>query len=413
MSASQSLVLSWANFSSIRTRAVSSLVAILGFAGVATMLVTLLAGREAIRVMYELAGRDDVAVIMAGMSPWESSSFVPYQLVPEIARMPGIARNGTGPVISKEFVGGGATRLLSKEPGRVGQALTSRGVTPDAFDLRRQFRIIRGRRFGSGLHEVIVGRAIAENYDIRLGDEVRLSRTNLKVVGIFATNSGSAEMEIWFDKPVYDRLVIPSGGPSGTGPPPGFEPLSTLWIRLAGPNGLRELNAAIAASTTDAMKRTKIHAVTERQFLSVLSHDLAQRAAKAAIAVGLVMGIGALFGAINTMYAAVAHRSREIATLRALGFQSFPVALSVMSEALALSLCGALIGTALAIAVIRQLAFSVWNSGASSNITLHFAPTPGAVFIALGYVVLLGVISSILPCMRALRGSIPAGLFAR
>ncbi len=161
------------------------------------------------------------------------------------------------------------------------------------------------------------------------------------------------------------------------------------------------------------MKRTKIHVVTERQLLSVQSHDLVERAAKAAIAVGLVMGIGALFGAINTMYAAVAHRSREIATLRALGFQSFPVALSVMSEALALSLCGALIGTALAVAVIRQLAFSVWNNGASSNITLHFAPTPGAVFIALGYVVLLGVISSILPSMRALRGSIPAGLFAR
>jgi putative ABC transport system permease protein len=161
------------------------------------------------------------------------------------------------------------------------------------------------------------------------------------------------------------------------------------------------------------MKNMKVHVLTERQFLSAQSKGLIERATKAAIAVGLVMGVGALFGAINTMYAAVAHRSREIATLRALGFQSFPVALSVMSEALVLGLGGGLIGVGLALVAIQNLQFNVYNSGASANVALHFDATPTIIFVALGYVLLLGVISSILPCMRALRGSITAGLFAR
>jgi putative ABC transport system permease protein len=410
LSASQSLVLSWANLRGIRMRAVASLVAMLGFAGVSTMLVVLLSGREAIRAMYDLAGRDNVAVVMSGTSSWETSSFVQPNLVLEIARMPGIARTEAGPVISKEFVGGGLTRLPSPGPGRIGRAVTGRGVTPVAFEVRREFRIVSGRNFGSGKHEVIVGRALAEQHQVPLGSEVRLGRANLKVVGIFASLGGTAEMEVWADKPVYEDLVVMHIGPSPPGP---VDFSSTLWVRLAGPNGLRELNDAIAASTTEMMKRSKIHAITEREFFTAQSRDLVERSGKAAIAVGLVMGLGALFGAINTMYAAVAYRSREIATLRALGFQSLPVAVSVMSEALVLSVCGGVIGAALAVAVTRNLAFTVYNDAASSNIALHFMPTPEIVLAALGYVLLLGVISSVLPCIRALRGSIPAGLFAR
>src|SRR5262249_19192565 len=157
----------------------------------------------------------------------------------------------------------------------------------------------------------------------------------------------------WLDKKVYEALVM---RPAMQGPPPpeSFDPNSILWVKLDGATGLRRLSDAIAASTTPAMKSSKIRATTEREFLAAQSRDLVGRATKAALAVGLVMGLGALFGAINTMYAAVAHRSREIATLRAVGFQAFPVAVSVMAEALALSLLGALIGAALAVLVVRD-----------------------------------------------------------
>lgn len=113
------------------------------------------------------------------------------------------------------------------------------------------------------------------------------------------------------------------------------------------------------------------------------------------------------------MHAPVAGRSREIATLRALGFQAFPVAVSVMAEALALSLLGTLIGAGLALVVIRNMAFTVYNAAANANIALHFAPGVQVVIDAMAYVLLLGLASSVLPCIRALRGPIPAGLLAR
>jgi putative ABC transport system permease protein len=405
-------VLSWANLRGIRSRAVSSAVAVLGFAGVATMLVVLLSGREAIRAMYELAGRDTVAAILSGSSTWEATSFIPPPIIPELEGMPGIARTDAGPAISKELRSGGFARLEPKSMGRVGPTVSARGVTPAAFRMRRDFRIVSGRAFGSGKYEAIVGRALAEQFGVRAGSKARLGRMDLEVVGFFESPGGTAEMEVWLDKKVFETLVI-RPATTGPAPPEAFDPASTLWIKLDGATGLRQLSDAIAASTTEAMKNARIHAITEREFFSEQSKDLVERSAKAAIAVGLVMGLGALFGAINTMYAAVANRSREIATLRALGFQSFPVAVSVMAEALVLSLLGALIGSALAVVLIRDMAFTVYNTAVNANIALHFAPAPGIVIGAVGYVLLLGLVSSILPCIRALRGPIPVGLFAR
>lgn len=408
----QSLMLSWANLRGIRSRAVSSAVAVLGFAGVTTMLVVLLSGREAIRAMYELAGRDTVAAVMSGSSTWEASSFIPPPLIPELERMPGIARTESGPAISKELTTGGGARLEPKSKSSLGPTASARGVTPVAFRMHRDFRIVSGRAFDSGKYEVIVGRALAEQFDVRLGGKLRLGRANLEVVGFFASRGGTAEMEVWLDKKVYEQLVI-RPATTGPAPPESFDPNSTLWVQLDGASGLRQLSEAIAASTTELMKSAKIRVTTEREFFSAQSKDLVARAGRAALAVGLVMGLGALFGAINTMYAAVAHRSREIATLRALGFQVFPVAVSVMAEALALSLLGALIGAGLALLAVRNMAFSVYNPAANADIALHFAPGAEIVMEAVGYVLLLGLVSSVLPCIRALRGPIPAGLLAR
>jgi putative ABC transport system permease protein len=404
-------VLSLANLRGIRSRAVSSGVAILGFAGVATMLVVLLSGREGIRAIYELAGRDSVAAVMSGTSTWEATSFIPPTLIPELERMPGISRTATGPEISKELTSGGSARLESKTLGKLGPVVSVRGVTPVAFRLRRGFRITSGRAFHSGKYEVIVGRALAEQFGVREGSKVRLARVDLEVVGLFESPGGVAEMEVWIDKKVYEQLVI---RPATSGPiPEAFDPNSTLWVKLDGATGLRQLSEGIAASTTAEMKNAKIRAITEREFFSEQSKSLVERSGKATIAVGLVMGLGALFGAINTMYAAVAHRSREIATLRAVGFQALPIAVSVMAEALALSLLGALIGATLAVVLIHDMAFTVYNDAANGQIALHFAPAPEIVLTAVGYVLLLGLVSSVLPCIRALRGSIPAGLFAR
>lgn len=405
-------MLSWTDLRSVPSRAASSIVAVIGFAGVATMLVVLLSGRAAIRSTYELAGRDTVAAVLSGDSTWEAASFIPSPLVPELESMPGIAHPADGSGISKELTSGGSARLQSNVPGRPGQTVSARGVTPAAFKLRQHFRIVSGRAFDSGKYEAIVGRALADQYDVREGSTVRLGRADLEVVGIFASPGGTAEMEVWLDKKVYEGLVI-RPMTTDAGPPETFDPASTIWVQLDGATGLSQLRNAIAASGTERMKSSKLRVVTEREFFAEQSHDLVERAGKAALVVGLVMGLGALFGAINTMYAAVAHRSREIATLRALGFQRFPISVSIIVEALVLSLVGGVLGAALAVLVIRNVTFAVYNPAASAQIALRFMPDAGIVAGASGYVLLLGLVSSILPCIRALRSPIPVGLLTR
>lgn len=243
-------------------------------------------------------------------------------------------------------------------PSRLGVAATGRGVTPAAFELRPQLKIIEGRRFAPGRYEVIAGRAVAEQFGVQVGSDVRMRNATLTVVGLFEDRGRVAEMEIWGDKAVFETLSSPAGA-QGSGS--AFEQTSVLWVKLT-PGGLSALNGAIASSTTELMKSLRVRAVSERQFLRAQSNGLIAQATKAAIAVGLVMGAGALFGAINTMYAAVAHRSREIATLRALGFQSLPIAISVISETLLLGLAGALIGVSLALIATHNLAFTLYKT---------------------------------------------------
>lgn len=409
MSGNQSLVLSAANIRSIPTRAPASLVAILGFAGVTAILVVLLSAREGVRMLYTLGGRDDVAIVKAGDTTWEGMGIMDERVALNISRMPGIRASASGPVISRELVANGFVRLISAST-RAGTQVTGRGVTPIAFELRRTFRLLSGRRFGTGRHEVIVGRALARQYGLKEGDEVRAGRMTLVIVGIFASEGSAAELEVWMDKPVMQSLMI---GPIPPGAPPIGELTSSLWVRLESAGALGQLNQALQKDQTEVVKQQHIHAVTERAFLSAQAKGLVERTTKAATAVGLVMGIGALFGAINTMYAAIAHRSREIATLRAIGFQSVPIAASVMSEALLLSLVGALLGWGVAALVLRDVMLGTFNESSGSFIALSFVPTVAVGATAVAYALVLGLLSSVLPCLRALRGPIPAGLFAR
>jgi putative ABC transport system permease protein len=405
----QSLALSFANLRTLHQRPVASLIAVVGFAGVTVLLVGLLAIRQGALAMFASSGRDNVAIVRAGESRWEAMSTLSENLALAVERMKGVARSDAGPLVSREQVAGGLIRLFPNERRRGLTTVTGRGVSSMAPLMRDQFRFLSGRFFASGLHEAVVGRALAEQFGVKVGDDIKVRQANLKVVGIFSSGGGIAEMEVWLDRKVLAGLMAGPAAP-GAGEPAIFS--SSLWVRLTGTSGLRELNDSLSADKSGEVAKSRVHAVSERQFLSQQSEDIVSRTTKAALAVGLVMGIGALFGAINTMYAAVAARSREIATLRAVGFQRLPIAVSIMCEGLSLSLVGALLGTAIALAVLSQLTLYIYNEGSQANIVVHFLPTTGSMAWAVGYVVLLGLLSSVLPCVRALRAPIPQGLFA-
>jgi putative ABC transport system permease protein len=412
VAANQSLLLSWANVQSIPARAMASIVAVLGFAGVAGILVVLLSLREGIRATYAPSGGEDVAIVRSGDSSWEAASFMPEDVVLPITRMPGIATTAAGPAVSRELVNTGVVRLYSKESSYPIANATARGMTPLGFEFRPGFHLVDGRLFQQGKLEVIVGRTLAREYGVTEGSEVRIASSKLTVAGIFTTNGGVADLEVWLDKRVMQGLMQGMmRAPSAANAPPMPDLSSTLRIRLAGPGSLDQLNSALLAEKSAAVSRLHIRAVTERAFLREQSADLIAGATKGASIVGLVMGAGALFGAINTMYAAVASRSREIATLRALGYASRPIAISVMTEALLLSLAGAAVGIALAALAIQRLTLSTFNL--TGPVILHFTPTAAVAVVALSYALLLGGLSSLLPCVRALRAPIPEGLFAR
>jgi putative ABC transport system permease protein len=404
----QSGVLLWSSVRAMPTRAMSSSIGIFGFAGVCAMLVVLLSGREAILGTYERSGRDNVAVIMMGEAAFEGASVIVPPIALEIERMPGIVHTPDGAAVSKEFVGASGVHLLV-ESNRVGIGANARGVTSRAFEVRPQLRIVAGRRFESGRFEVIASRSIAEQYGVHVGSKVRMQKGTLSVVGIFENGGGSADMEVWGDKAVFASLLTGGGGANSAA----GEATSVLWVLLAGPQLLPTLQHAIRSSTLPLMKSFNIRARSEREFLRVQSGGLVKGASEAAISVGLVMGIGALFGAINSMYAAVGHRSREIATLRAIGFSALPITSSIVGEAVILSLAGGLIGVAAALLATHDRAFSLYNDDASTRLAVQFLPSADILVAALGYVLVLGMFSSILPCMRALRCPIPAGLLAR
>ena len=380
------------NLRALPQRLTASVVSVIGIAGVVIIFVAVLAISEGFRRTLELAGSEDVVVVLRGSANSEMASSFSHEQVQVIEQAPGLARSAGGaPVVSAELF-----TTVDQPKRSTGTAANAplRGIESPGPMTRQHFKLTSGRMFTPGRYEVIVGRGAAHSLSgLEVGSAVRWGNNEWHDVGEFTDEGSVSESEIW-----TDARVLQSAYSRG-------DTFQTVRARLATPASFKAFKDQL---TSDP--RLNVSVLTERDFYAAQSALLAAVVRGVGTALALLMGVGAVFGALNTMYSAVATRSTEIATLRALGFGGLPVAVSVLVEALLLGLAGGALGAAAAYLAVDGLETSTLNYASFSQVSFAFAVTPGLLASGTAYALLLGLIGGMFPAIHAARQPVIAGL---
>jgi putative ABC transport system permease protein len=360
----------------------ASSVIIIGIAGVVGVLVALLAMGEGFRQTLAQTGDTETAIIMRGGATAELSSGIARDDATLVEQLAGILKDAQGkPIASPELV---VVANIPKKTNATDANVEIRGVGEQAFALRPNVKIISGKKFGQGLRELIVGKgAVAQFSGLDPGSTINLGNQQWTITGVF--ESGDAhESELWGDVEVVSATYRRQGYQSVT-------------VRLTSPDALDQLKAGIAADP-----RLKVDAKTTSDYYSAQSENLTRVIKVMGIIIGVIMGIGAVFGALNTMYAAVATRAREIATLRAIGFRGLPVVVSVLLETMLLALAGGLLGAFVAWLIFNNYTVSTLGQN-FSQVVFAFKVSPALVWSGLKWALAIGFIGGLFPAMRAAR----------
>ena len=387
---SQALAITGINIRSIPERWGSSLVIVIGLAGVVAVFTALLAMATGFESTLKATGRADAALIMRGGSDAELNSAFDRDSTDLIKQEPGIRAGADGkPLASAELMV--IAELVRKDDVKNGANITVRGVEPAAFILRPQLKIIAGRSFTPGLRELIVGQGVLRQFQgAELGKVVRMRGSQWTVVGTFA--SGDAhDSEIWTDINVARSTFGRLGA-------------SSVLVALDAADGLARLKSAIAAEP-----RLTLDVLREQDYFSGQTRQFRKTIGFLAGVVTIIMGLGAVFAALNSMYAAVAARGKEIATLRAIGFGGSSVVVSVMIEALLLALSGGVLGALIAYLLFNGLSVSTLGQN-FTQVVFNFKVTPELVGRGLVIAVLIGMIGGLLPAMHAARQPVTTSL---
>ena len=364
------------NLRNLPNRLGNSLVIVVGIGGVVGVLVAILAMASGFQSTLDRGGDPERAVVLRGGSDNELSSFMDTETINVVAGMPGIVD------ASPELY------MVADVPKRstgTDANLIVRGVTGDAFALHDEVQIVEGRRFETGRGEIIAGRgAHVEFAGIDIGNTVRLRQSEWTIVGIFEADGSAYESELWVDLPVAQSAFRLDGG------------ASSMRLRLDSPQRVHEL-----AELVQNDPRLDLELYGEVEFFARQGGGLTNTIRTFGYAVAVIMAIGAVFAALNTMYAAVVSRTVEIATLRALGFGRFPVVASVMIESMALALLGGVLGAAVSYFGFNGYTVSTLSNASFSQIAFDFAVTPKLLRDGLIWALGLGAIGGLLPAVRA------------
>jgi putative ABC transport system permease protein len=361
-----------------------TLLAIGGIALVVAVFVILLAMASGFRLALRATGAEDNAIVVQRGSGSELTSWIDTEDGTVIVVDPRIARGADGqPLVSPETVV--VVNLPKKADGQPTN-VTLRGVTPRAFEVRRGVRVVRGRPLAPGLNEFIVGRRIQERIrGLDPGARVRLQGREWTVAGVFEAGGGAFESEIWGDREAMAEPFRRRGGQN------------SLTVRLADPRGLPSFD-------TDLQKnpRMQVRAVSERGYYEEQSGPVAGPLMGLALFVALVMGTGAVFGAMNTMYAIVSARTREVGTLRALGFPRRSILIAFVVESVGIAFVGGLFGCLLSLPMNGFVA-GTGNTAGFAELAWAFRITPRDLAAGLLFAVTMGLLGGLLPAARAAR----------
>jgi putative ABC transport system permease protein len=368
--------------SSLPQRWGASSVIVVGIAGVVGVLVAMLAMGEGFQATLNNTGNADTAIILRGGSQSETNSVITRDQVPLISSLPGIAKGSDGkPLLSPEL--SQVVNLPLKSSGTDANAQV-RGVGDEAWAVRGNIRIVEGRKFGAGLRELVVGQGAQVQFrGLEVGKILRLANQDWTIVGKFAAGDAH-DSELWSDAETlastYRRTSFQS-----------------ITVRLDGKSGYSQLKSAV-----DADPRLKLDVQTTRAYYGKQSGQLTKVITVLGTVIGAIMAIGAVFGALNTMYAAVAGRAREIATMRAIGFRGLPVVMAVMLETMLLALLGGILGAAIAWAIFNGYTVSTLSQN-FSQLVFQFKVSPSLLWSGLKWALGIGLVGGLFPALRAAR----------
>ena len=372
------------NFRSVKARWTSAIVAVVGIAGTVGVFVAMLSLARGFKATLVSSGSADNAIIMRAGATSEMTGGVTIDTVKIIQDKPGIARSADGPLITPEVV------LVAPIPLKstgTDANVEVRGVSKNVLEIRRNIKIVQGRMFTPGLYEIVVGKNANASYEgLTLGNTISLGSAHWRIVGIFDAGGSSFDSDIWGDA----HLI----GPAYNRPDTFFQ---SLTVHLTSPAAFRELKDAV---TTDP--RLDVDVTREIDYYAKQSNRLTTLITVLGGIVAAIMAIGAVFGALNTMYSAVAERGREIATMRAIGFGGPSVVFSFVIEALLIAFVGGLIGC-LAVIPLNGLTTGAMNLQTFSHVAFAFKITPELLVRGVVFALVMGLIGGFLPAVRAAR----------
>lgn len=381
---SQILAITLVNIRSIPQRLSSSAVAIIGIAGVVVVFVSVLSIAQGFRAAMTTAGDPRTAIVLRAGTDSEMSSGLSREQTQIIKDAPGLTRGADGPVASAELF------VIVNHPKRstgTDANVPLRGVEAGAFAVRPRLTMVEGRRFEAGRNEIVVGRAAAGQFaGLEVGKQVRWGENAWTVVGIFEADGAISESEIW-----CDARVLQGAYRRG-------DSFQSVYVQLEREDSLETFKRTLAADP-----RLNVMVERETDYLAAQSTVLQTIIRTVGFVIAGLMGIGAVFGAINTMYNAVASRTREIATLRALGFGAVAIVASVMAESAVLALLGGLLGGVLSWVFFDGYRTSTMNFQSFSQVAFAFRVTPVLLAQGLACALVMGLLGGILPAIRAAR----------
>ena len=370
------------NFRSVKARWTSSIVAVLGIAGTVGVFVAMLSLARGFRATLVSSGSTDNAIVMRAGATSEMMSGIRLEEVKILQDAPGVARGSDAPLVTSEVV------VVAPFPLRATGTdanVQVRGVSPNVLTIRRNVKIAQGRIFQPGLAELIVGKNANSSYSgLTLGNTVNFGGGHWKVVGVFDAGGSAFDSEVWCDARVLDDVYK---RPSNI--------FQSATVHLSSATAYDQFKDAV---TSD--RRLNLDVSREIDYYAKQSTRMTQLITILGGLVAFVMAIGAVFGALNTMYSAVAERGREIATMRALGFGGGAVVFSFLVEALLISFIGGAIGC-VAVLPLNGLTTGAMNWQTFSHLAFAFRITPALLVGGVVFALLMGLLGGLPPAMRA------------
>lgn len=375
------------NLLSAKERWTSSVVAVLGIAGTVGVFVAMLALARGFKATLVSSGQPQNAIVQRSGADNEMTSAFSLDDLRVVEEAPQLEQGAQGPLVSPEVV---VIASLAMRGADGDANVQIRGVQPRVLAVRDRVKLVEGRFLTSGLAEAVVGRGARDAYQgLELGSTVRIGAGTWTIVGVFDASGTAFDSEVWADAAILNGFYQR---------PPNIFQSATVRLRSADDFPAFE-------ATLEGDPRVNLQTLREQAYYDKQSQLVTTLITVLGSLVAAVMALGAVFGALNTMYSAVSERSREIAVLRAIGFGGGSIVLSFLVESLIIAFVGGLVGC-VAVLPINGLTTGTINWQTFSHLAFAFRITPDLMALGMGFALVMGAVGGLPPAIRAARANV-------